>query len=246
MKSIRILAFALVAAFAGTVLLTHVRADEWDKTTKVTFGEAVQIPGTVLPPGNYTLVLANIDSNRHVVQVFNDTRTQLIATVMAIPNYQLQPAGKTILEFAERPTGQPVALEAWFYPGDNFGQEFVYPKAQAAQLSQLNGTTVPSTDDTQSTPAPEPAAAPGPNANSAMTQPAAEAPLTAQDMNTTPAPVTQEPPVTPSDTPQTQNQPQATDKELPKTASDLPLAAVAGFLALGGALVLHRVTRRQS
>ncbi len=31
-----------------------------------------------------------------------------------------------ILQLEERPSGQPEALKAWFYPGDNFGVEFVY------------------------------------------------------------------------------------------------------------------------
>jgi hypothetical protein len=34
---------------------------------------------------------------------------------------------KAILQLEERPSGQPEALKAWFYPGDNTGIEFVYP-----------------------------------------------------------------------------------------------------------------------
>ncbi len=34
---------------------------------------------------------------------------------------------KAILQLEDRPEGQPEALKAWFYPGDNFGVEFVYP-----------------------------------------------------------------------------------------------------------------------
>jgi hypothetical protein len=30
-------------------------ADEWDRTTKITFNEAVQVPGKVLPAGTYVL-----------------------------------------------------------------------------------------------------------------------------------------------------------------------------------------------
>jgi len=34
---------------------------------------------------------------------------------------------KAILQLEERPSGQPEALKAWFYPGENFGVGFVYP-----------------------------------------------------------------------------------------------------------------------
>ena len=137
MKKLRMLTllFGLAVLLAAYFPLAH--ADDWDKTTKITFSEPVQVPGQVLPVGTYVFKLLNSASNRHVVQIFNEDHTQLITTVMAIPNQRLEPAGKTILQYDERPADQPVALAAWFYPGDNFGQEFVYPRAEAEQLSRL-------------------------------------------------------------------------------------------------------------
>jgi hypothetical protein len=52
----------------------------------------------------------------------------MITTIQGIPDYRMDPADKTILQFEERPAGQPEALKAWFYPGYNSGVEFVYPK----------------------------------------------------------------------------------------------------------------------
>src|SRR5256885_4395669 len=114
MKILRILAIAI-----GTLLVLpnyhgRTRADDWTKMTKVTFGEQVQVPGTVLQPGTYTFKLADGQANRHIVQIFNEDNTSLITTVLAVPNYRLEPTGKTVLAFAERPVDQPVALEAWF------------------------------------------------------------------------------------------------------------------------------------
>jgi hypothetical protein len=57
----------------------------------------------------------------------------------------MQPTGETQLSFYEAPTGQPEALRAWFYPGDNFGQEFTYPKDRAILISQNANTKVPTT-----------------------------------------------------------------------------------------------------
>ncbi len=86
------------------------RADEWDKTTKVTFKEPVQVAGKVLQPGTYIFKLLDSSSNQHVVQIFNEDHSQLITTVLAIPNERLEPAGKTILTYDERPADQPMAL----------------------------------------------------------------------------------------------------------------------------------------
>jgi len=109
---------------------TAARADLWDKKTIVTFADPVEIPGQVLPAGTYVFKLANSISDRHIVQIWNEDETQIFATIMTIPNYRLDPPDKTIFEFDERPSDSPMALRSWFYPGDNMGQEFVYPRNQ--------------------------------------------------------------------------------------------------------------------
>ena len=68
--------------------------------------------------------------------------TQCYATILAIPNYRLKATGKTVVTFRERPAGQPEALRAWFYPGRNWGEEFVYPKAKAVELAKTTNTPV--------------------------------------------------------------------------------------------------------
>jgi hypothetical protein len=102
------------------------RASEWDKKTFVTFSDAVEIPGQVLPAGTYLFQLANSDSNRHIVQVWNEDETLLIATILTIPSVRLETPGKTAFTFEERAGAAPMALKTWFYPGDTVGQEFVY------------------------------------------------------------------------------------------------------------------------
>ncbi|MBK7929985.1 MAG: hypothetical protein IPJ98_21675 [Bryobacterales bacterium] len=49
---------------------------------------------------------------------------------------------KTVVTFRERPAGQPEALRAWFYPGRNWGEEFVYPKAKAIELAKTTNVPV--------------------------------------------------------------------------------------------------------
>jgi hypothetical protein len=110
----------------GTFFVPKSRADESDKKTIVTVNGAIQVPGKVLPAGTYVFKL--LDSNDlTLVAIFNADETHLITTVQGISDSRVQTPDKTILQFEERPSGQPEALKAWFYPGDNSGIEFVYP-----------------------------------------------------------------------------------------------------------------------
>jgi hypothetical protein len=127
----------------------QVMADKWDQATKLTSTEAVEVPGQILPAGSYWLTLANTDSARNVVEIWNADRTHLITTILAVPDYVQKTPEKSIINFAERPSGQPEAIQSWFYPGNNFGEEFVYPKTRAKQLAKQTGRPVLSMPDEQ-------------------------------------------------------------------------------------------------
>ena len=62
------------------------------------------------------------------------------STILAIPNFRLKATDKTVMTFRERLAGQPEALRAWFYPGSQWGEEFVYPKAKAMEIATTNLT----------------------------------------------------------------------------------------------------------
>jgi hypothetical protein len=132
-----------VVALLGLSLTSSLKADQWNKKTVLTVTEAIQLPHTVLPPGTYVFKLADSLSDRHIVQIFNADETHIIATILAIPNYRLTPTGKSVFGFWETPAGQPKAMRAWFYPGDNFGQEFAYPKMKSIELAKITRTPVP-------------------------------------------------------------------------------------------------------
>lgn len=125
----------LSATFAGPA-----HAQAWNKRTSVTFSGPFEIPGPsaqILPAGTYVFRLLDSLSDRHIVQIFNADESHHFATILAIPNYRLKATDKTVITFAERAAGEPQALKAWFYPGDNSGQEFVYPKTRALELAQI-------------------------------------------------------------------------------------------------------------
>jgi hypothetical protein len=102
------------------------RADEWDKKTIVTVKEAIQVPGKVLPAGTYVFKLLNTN-DRTLVGIYSADETHLITTLQGISDSRTETPDKSILQFEERPSGQPEALKAWFYPGENDGVAFVYP-----------------------------------------------------------------------------------------------------------------------
>jgi hypothetical protein len=143
MKNMTTIAIASLIATSLT-LTSRLNADAWDKLTKVSFSAPVEIPGQVLPAGTYVFKLLDSPGSRNVVQIFDAEQTKLYATILAVPDYRLKPADKTVITFEERAANAPEAVQAWFYPGDNFGQEFVYPKERAVTLAQTNNRPVPS------------------------------------------------------------------------------------------------------
>ena len=143
MNSFKALLSLFAVTLLGATVLPSAQADTWNKKTVITFSQAVEVPGKILPAGTYTFQLLDSLSDRHIVQIFNADGSQIIATILAINNYRLQPTGETVMKFGERPGDSPEALRAWFYPGDNFGQEFVYPKVRAIELAQTAEVIVP-------------------------------------------------------------------------------------------------------
>ena len=140
-------AFVVVLALAVLVIGSSTASAQFNtgKKTTVTFNEPVEIPGVnaqVLPAGVYVFRLLDSLSDRHIVQVFNKDESHIYATILAIPNYRLRATDKTVMTFSERAEGDPQAIRAWFYPGDNWGQEFVYPKRRALELAKLTNLPI--------------------------------------------------------------------------------------------------------
>jgi hypothetical protein len=110
---------------------TKAKADDWNKETGVTLSAPLEVPGRVLPPGNYVFQLADSPVDRSIVQIFNEDKTQIIATIAAIPAYRLEPSDSTLItREVEEQAGRPEALSRWFFAGDLSGVAFLYPPDQ--------------------------------------------------------------------------------------------------------------------
>lgn len=139
----RIVAVALAIAGSGLASAGIARADEFDKKARITFSQPVEIPGRVLPAGTYVFKLADSMTDRHIVQIFTADESQILVTLLTIPDYRLPTTDQTVITFDEVVAGAPEAIRAWFYPGNSIGQEFVYPKSRAIELATLAKAVVP-------------------------------------------------------------------------------------------------------
>src|SRR5579859_7444805 len=148
MKFLKAAPTVLCLAVLGVAFSPSARADETNRKTVITFSGPVEIPGVhlqgwgILPAGTYVFKILDSQSDRHIVQIFSKDENTIYATILAIPNYRLKATDKTVITFRERPAGEPEALRAWFYPGKNWGEEFVYPKAKAMELAKTAKTPV--------------------------------------------------------------------------------------------------------
>jgi hypothetical protein len=247
MKLFKAAATVCCMAVMGAVLAPGARADDWNRKTTITFSGPVEIPGVhlagwgVLPAGTYMFKILDSQSDRHIVQIFNQDETMIYATILAIPNYRLKATDKTVVTFTERPAGEPEALRAWFYPGRNWGEEFVYPKARAMTLAKAANTPVLFTPVEIPLEVAEPIKSPdAPIVFALKSAPIMAVKPTGEELQlaevVTPPPAETEVPVAAVAG--------EADRTLPSTASPLPLIALFGFLALGAFFALRTAAQR--
>jgi hypothetical protein len=213
------IAYAAWLGLACTAMAPLLKADMWNKRTVVTFHQPVEIPQHVLIPGTYVMKLVDLDSHRDIVQFLNKKENHVIATVFAVPAYEPNVVhDRTYFTYEERAANSPQAIKTWFYPGDPWGEEFIYGSAKPV-----------------ANPAPQTNFTPRPAAVEQPRPPVQPAPTPVIAQNTTPA--TPEP-TKPVEVAQATPASAAKQPELPKTASTLPLIALLGGLSLASGLAL--------
>ncbi len=244
------LMFACAAAMSSAI-----QADEWDKKTIFTFNAPVEIPGKVLTPGSYVFKLLDTAADRHIVQIFDNGQRHLIGTFITIPDYRMTPPDKPLITFEERAAGAPEAIKSWFYPGDNYGNEFVYPKKRAVQLASHSGQNVPSMSSSLESNITTASA----DQNSQKVSDLKQATISAEKPSGEEVPVREVflivAPATPPPAPEPQKllvamvrsepAPDSTKepRELPKTASPLPFLELIGILLVATGVLLRRSGR---
>ncbi|HKE57390.1 MAG TPA: hypothetical protein VKB46_11830 [Pyrinomonadaceae bacterium] len=236
MNRFKVIVTIFCVCLMAMVFSPGVEADSWNKKTIVTIDQPVEIPGDiVLQPGSYVFKLLDSMSDRHIVQIFNEDQTHIYATILAIPNYRLQVTDNTVMMFGERAAGEPQAIRAWFYPGDDSGQEFVYPKRRALELAKVTSQQVPTMPSELESEIAKPANEP--------VVVLKEAPLTAVKPTGEEVEIAQVATPKPAQPTADADATQRPEK-LPQTASPLPLLGLIGLLSLGTGFALLAVRKR--
>jgi hypothetical protein len=231
MDRFRLVVTIFCLSLVALAFLPSAKADEWNRKTTVTFSAPVEVPGVgaqILPAGTYVFKIFDSLSDRHIVQIFNQAEDHVFTTILAIPNYRLKATGKTVMTFKERAEGQPEAIRSWFYPGREWGEEFVYPKSRAIELAKVTNEVVLATPVELATlPVEELKTAPV-----VAVKPTGEEVQVAEVVELPPEVATAKPVEV------------AAAQSLPKTASTLPLVGLIGLLSLGAGLALWSFSKR--
>src|SRR5580658_8078198 len=238
MKVSRTTMLVFFVAVVITAFTLPVNADESNELTIVTFSQPVEIPGgKVLPAGTYAFKLLDSLGDRNIVHIYDKDRMNLYATILAIPDYRPNPSDKTIIKFSETASGGPVAIKEWFYPGDNYGQEFVYPKSRAVEIAQSSNQNVPSMPSEMASNINQQDQASNDSNETAMK----EAPLKAEEPSGEEVEVATvfivEAPVVVAEN---------TTKKLPQTASQLPFLYMFGIFLMALGVLFWTLSKRRA
>jgi hypothetical protein len=187
-----------------------------------TVAEPVEVGAFTLPPGTYLIKVVQLQDNRNLIQFSNVEQTKMFASVLAMPHPILSedvvPSSRLV--YYATPEGQPKALRTWFASDSSSGQDFVYPKRRAMELAAAAKVPVIAIPDEVK-----------------------EAEYKAVPFTV----VTPEQQVKPYEEPAPTLVAAAVPaKELPRTASHVPLFAALGLLSLGGAFALRTLANRTS
>ncbi len=214
----RIAQAALCLGLLSLVTAPPARAQRWERdASTLHVVEPLRVPGAVLAPGSYRIRVVDEQSNRNVVEITDLDGTTVYATMIATPHVEARSRPGSEFVFDRDAEGRPIALRSWWAPNDPYGQDFFYGRAEAAEIARLAE--------------PEPAVVP---AVSRTTGPGA--PAHGVESTTAPAAKRSAPPEAVAA--------KRAPAKMPHTASVVPLLALAGLAALGGAAALRATDRR--
>jgi hypothetical protein len=207
--------------------------------------EPLDVGGTILQPGTYTIRVMPSLADRNKVQITSPDLKTVYATVLTVPHALLpseEPAN-TVFVYYPAGEGQPAALRTWFAPdpeASGGGHDIVYDQSRAQQLARLANSRVVAypTETVVADLDTAPLQVVTPEAKIEVYTP--PAPVAVAETRTEPTPA----PMISSETrTETTQIAEANEPEMPQTAGKVPFIALFGLLSLGGA-VAFRLARR--
>jgi hypothetical protein len=143
------------ALLLGSLLLVPAaKAGQQDQLVKFTFSQPMEVPGTVLQPGDYWFKIYDQknDPQMNIIQVYTGDFSHLVADLPAIPEQHMAtgygtnvhvPATDGVeLQVAEGDGTHPAALLGWIYPSGYTGHQFVYSGSERSRLSEMQAQTI--------------------------------------------------------------------------------------------------------
>jgi hypothetical protein len=262
MRRLTQLTTACVVAVLGLgAAQLHAQETNTTERTFMTFSHSVELPGVTLEAGTYEFRLADTQS-RNVVQVFRKETREPLGQWTFVQAERPQVSNETVVMFKEAREGATPAIQYWYFPGERVGKEFLYPRGQAEQIASRTGQAVKTEQGTvtppatasaapadspqasnedrvgRDAPAPEPAeraeapvAEPQPSLE-ARAEPAQQAEANPRPVGTSGSAAADQQPSSGAAQPAPATEPA---RELPNTASPLPIAGLIGLLSLIGA-----------
>jgi hypothetical protein len=144
MHVINMMVFAVLAA---TSLFQDTTTYQWNKKSTLNAESPVEFPGIVLGPGVYIVRLKESGDKKSQVQVTNHDETQVLATLVAVPDLRVRPDDNSEFVYHEIHGSGPQPVRSWFFPGDLVGLEFVYPEARAKEIAKATNDHVMASND---------------------------------------------------------------------------------------------------
>jgi LPXTG-motif cell wall-anchored protein len=225
MKTTKYLA-ALILCL-GVSALAFAQGGAVQRDTKLAVSEPTQVGPILLDPGSYTLRVHDFKGGKVQVTIVRDSDQKTMGTATAMRarrNLDTNQQADNQTQFTYTTYNGHAAVDTWYYPGDEWGEQFVYGKETVASTSTGGDVRVTQT--------PAPTASTSTMAESTPPAPAPTMEERHEETRTEAAPA-----------PAPEPAPEA--RTLPKTASSTPLVGLLGALSLAGAAAV-RFGRRKA
>jgi hypothetical protein len=129
----------------GSIAGSAISARAADETQRITVNQQLRIPGAVLQPGRYTFAVEDRLQDRAIVRITSNDRGAHYL-VLTVPNRKLRGNGTGGLVFFRSENAKQRVILAWACPGCRADLEFVYPKAEALQITDAAAQPVMAVD----------------------------------------------------------------------------------------------------
>jgi hypothetical protein len=218
MKTTKFLASLILCLGVSALALAQATVQ---RDTKLAVSEPTQVGPVLLDPGSYTLRVHDFKGGKIQVNIVRDSDQKMMGTATAMRarrNLDTNQQSDNQTQFTYTTFNGHPAVATWYYPGDEWGEQFLYGKE----------TVAANTGDMTVTQTPAPTASTSTIAESTPPAPAVEE----RHEETTRAEAAPAPAPEPART-------------LPRTASSTPLVGLLGALSLAGAAAV-RFGRRKA